>query len=223
MSAKSQRLRLTYARGVELQYVAHLDMMRFWERALRRAQLPISYSEGFSPHAQLSLSAPLSVGMTGRAELMDVFLAEPLAPDDFRQRLQAQLPAGVRITAVEEVAISEPSVQSQLRATEYELQLSSQSNPDAIERRVAEFLAAESFPWEHVREKQTRRYDLRPLVLDLHLERRSDATVLVARLRAEETGTGRPDQLAAALGLSEQVTSIERTALVLASAALSNG
>ena len=61
-----------------MKYITHLDMMRFWERALRRADVPLAYSEGFSPHAQISLAAPLAVGTTSEAELMDVFLAEPM-------------------------------------------------------------------------------------------------------------------------------------------------
>jgi hypothetical protein len=88
---------------------------------------------------------------------------------------------------------------------------------------VSAFLAADTFPWEHVRETQTKRYDLRPLVLELRLERRSVGGVLVARLRAEEAGTGRPDQLAAALGLSDRINHVERIGLVLANAALANG
>jgi len=223
MSGRAQRLRVTYARGEELKYVAHLDMMRFWERALRRAQIRVAYSEGFSPHAQISLGAPLSVGMTGRAELMDVFLAEPLPPEEFRERLQSQLPTGVLVVVVDEVAVSEPSVQSQLRATDYELRLVPDANLDAVARVVNAFLAADTFPWEHVRETQTKRYDLRPLVLELRLERRSVGGVLFTRLRAEEAGTGRPDQLAAALGLSDRINHVERIGLVLANAALANG
>ncbi len=57
---KAQRLRVTFSRGDELRFITHLDVMRFWERALRRANLPVAYSEGFSPHAQISLAAPLA-------------------------------------------------------------------------------------------------------------------------------------------------------------------
>lgn len=55
---KVQRLRITFARGDEMKYITHLDMMRFWERALRRAGLPVAYSEGFSPHPQIAIAAP---------------------------------------------------------------------------------------------------------------------------------------------------------------------
>ena len=58
---KVQRLRVTFTRGEQVKYITHLDLMRFWERALRRAEIPVAYSEGFSPHPQLALAAPLAV------------------------------------------------------------------------------------------------------------------------------------------------------------------
>ena len=64
------RLRLKFSRGEKLKYLSHLDLMRLWERALRRAGLPAAYSEGFSPHPRISLASPLAVGVTSRAELM---------------------------------------------------------------------------------------------------------------------------------------------------------
>ncbi len=223
MSARVQRLRVTYSRGAQLQYVSHLDMMRFWERVLRRAQVRVSYSEGFTPHAQIAMAAPLSVGMTGLAELIDIFLAEPLVASDLRSRLEAKIPIGMAIVDVAEVPLLDPSLQSLVRAVVYELTLSDDADANQVEARVADLIAADSFPWEHKREKQTKRYDLRPLVYELRLERRPAANVLMARLRAEESGTGRADQLAAALGISDQIAHIERTGLVLATAALADG
>ena len=215
MSAKVQRLRVTYARGAPLQYVSHLDMMRFWERVLRRANAPVSYSEGFTPHAQIALAAPLSVGMTSRGELLDIFLAEVWPPERLRAALGTQLPPGVVIIDVREAELAEPSLQSQVRAAEYAIALRSDADRAAIAGRLAAFCGAATFPWEHQREKETKRYDLRPLVLDLRLEERPDGPVVVATLRAEETGTARPDQVVAALALTDDVLHIERLALKL--------
>lgn len=215
MSAKVQRLRVEYARGRELQYVGHLDMLRFWERTLRRAHAPVAYSEGFTPHPQINLGAPLAVGQTGRAELIDIFLAEVWTPERFRAALTAQLPLGLTVTQVLAVPLDESSLQSQLRAAEYALQLQPGADLGAIAQRIGAFLAAETFPWEHVREKETRRYDLRPLVLELRLDA-SAAPAVFARLRAEEGATARPDQVAAALGFAAQLRHIERLALILA-------
>ena len=92
---------MTFGRSDDMKYISHLDMMRFWERALRRAEIPVSYSEGFSPHAQISLAAPLAVGTTSEAELMDVFLDKPMAPKQLIQQVTQQLPAGITIAAAQ--------------------------------------------------------------------------------------------------------------------------
>lgn len=220
MSAKVQRLRVTYARGAQLQYVSHLDMMRFWERVLRRAHAPVSYSEGFTPHAQIALAAPLSVGLTSRGELMDVFLAEVWPPARLAAALVAQLPPGLDVLDVSDVELNEPSLQSRVRAAEYGFALRPEADRAAIATRIAAFCAAETFPWEHRREKETKRYDLRPLVLSLTLDQSANGAAVVATLRAEETGAARPDQVIAALGLGADVIHIERRALSLATPAV---
>ena len=215
---KAQRLRVTFARGEPLRFISHLDLMRFWERALRRAGLVVAYSEGFSPHPQISLGAPLPVGTTGAAELMDVFLAEPVAPAEFVHCIAPQLPPGVAVSDAREVPLTLPSLQSQLRAAEYRVMLPEGTGVDDAEQAVAEFLARESVPWEHRREKEVKRYDLRPLVEWLRVEAGSDPAALVMRLRADPGATGRPDQVAAALGFPHPPR-VHRTALILSDSA----
>jgi radical SAM-linked protein len=153
---------------------------------------------------------------------MDVFLAEPLATEAFRERLQAQMPPALQLVRVTEIPVQGPAIQAQLRAAEYELTLCPDADFDEVQGRIDALLATERFPWQHVRDKETRRYDLRPLVLSLRLERRDACLVVVAMLRAEDGATARPDQVAAAIGLSGTVERIERTVLVLAEPAASN-
>jgi radical SAM-linked protein len=215
-SMKAQRLRVTFSRGEPLRFISHLDLMRFWERALRRAGLAVAYSEGFSPHPQIALGSPLPVGTTGEAELMDVFLAEPVTPDEFLRRLRPQLPHGVAAVAAREVPVALPSLQSQLRAAEYRVTLPEGTAPAAA-AAVAAFLARASVPWEHRREGEVRRYDLRPLVEWLRVEA-ADPPRLLMRLRADPGATGRPDQVAAALGFAGPLR-VHRTALILDDAA----
>jgi radical SAM-linked protein len=211
---KVQRLRVTFARGDLLRYITHLDLMRSWERALKRAALPVAYSEGFTRHPQIALAAPLPVGATGAAELMDVFLAERVAPNEFSARLAAQTPAGLSITSVEEVPLSWPSLQSLVREWTWRVRLPSGATHAAAERAVAAFLARASVPWELRRETEIKRYDLRALVLDLSAEQNSEGPVLRMRLKAE--AGGRPEQVAAALGYDPHAISVHRLALVLA-------
>jgi radical SAM-linked protein len=211
---KVQRLRVTFMRGDEMKYITHLDVMRFWERTLRRAEVPVAYSEGFSPHAQISLAAPLPVGTTSEAELMDVFLSEPMTPKAFIERVTPQLPGGASIRGVEEAGLTLPALQADVRFAEYEVEV--QAGDADVDAAIAGFLAAESVPWEHKRDEEIRSYDIRALVDNVAVVAREGGSVrLRMRLRNDNTGSGRPEQVAAALGLPAPGR-IHRTKLVLA-------
>lgn len=214
---KAQRLRVTFTRDDEMKYITHLDLMRFWERALRRAGVPVAYSEGFSPHAQISLAAPLPVGTTSEAELMDVFLEERMTPRRLIERTTPQLPPAIGIRSVQEVGLSLPALQAAVRFAEYDVDLEDGAAPD-VEAAVAAFLAAESVPWQHMREDEVRQYDIRTLVDDIRVTGAGQGPVrLRMRLKNDNSGSGRPDQVVAALGLGAPER-IHRTKLILAGA-----
>lgn len=210
---KVQRLRVTFSRGDLLRYITHLDLMRSWERAIKRARLPIAYSEGFTRHPQLALAAPLPVGATAEGELMDVFLEEQIDPAVFAATLRGQTPPGLTITAVEEAPLNAPSLQSLVREWVWRSQFPPGTDGNDLVRRVEQFLARETFPWEQKRDKEIRRYDLRALVLDLSVEVGVDGPVLVGRFKAE--AGGRPEQLVAALGYAPETIRIHRVSLGL--------
>lgn len=214
---KAQRLRVTFARGDLLRYITHLDLMRAWERALKRSGLPIAYSEGFTRHAQIALAAPLPVGATAEGELMDVFLEAPVSAGEFRERLTAQTPPGLTVQRVAEAPLSEPSLQSLVTEWTWRARFPPHTDIESLHTAVVSFLARESFPWEQKREKETRRYDLRALVLDARVEHASEGVALWARFKAE--AGGRPEQLTAALGFDPRQILIHRLSLGLATLA----
>lgn len=90
-------IRSKFLRGEEVKYISHLDLMKTFERALRRTNIPISYSQGFNPHPNIIFGLPLSVGVTSDAEYVDFELASEIDPQDFSYRLNSQLPEGLRI------------------------------------------------------------------------------------------------------------------------------
>ena len=213
---KVQRLRVTFCRGEEVKYITHLDLMRFWERALRRAVIPLAYSQGFSPSPRISLAAPLPVGVTSTGELMDVYLSRRVTPFDFIKTVSQQLPAGIAVRELREVGLGLPSLQSQVRWSEYQVEVSTDRSREEVQAALAQLLAAESLPWKHQRDKEVRHYDLRSLVHDLWLESLADGLcTLGMRLRTDSQGSGRAEQVAAALGFSEPPLRIERSKLIL--------
>ena len=217
MSESVQRLRITFGADGPLRYVSHLDLMRVWERVCKRAHLPLSQSRGFSPRPKIALAAPLAVGMTSECELLDLLLDRTVAVDDALTRLNAQLTPGLTIYAVTQSQLKQPSLQSMLRAATYEVELSDPRPADEWRAAIAQLLAAESIPWSHQRGRETKEYDLRPLVLDLTLIRVvADRATLAMHLRNDERGAGRPEQVVRALGAANEPDRIHRTALELA-------
>ena len=212
---KVQRLRVTFARGEEVKYITHLDLMRFWERALRRAAIPLAYSQGFSPSPRLALAVPLPVGVTSSGELMDVYLAQRITPQHFIKAVSRQVTPGIAVLEVREVGLGLPSLQSQVRWSEYQVDALTDRSVDDVRRAVADLLASQSIPWQHQREREVRRYDLRPLVQDVRVEALEDGLcTLGMRLRTDSQASGRAEQVVAALGLPAP-TRIHRRRLIL--------
>ena len=211
-----QRLRIRFNRGEEIKFISHLDIMRLWERALHRAQIQLAYSEGFSPHPRLSLAAPLAVGITGEAELMDVFVTRLVSPHWFTASVGQQLPPGIEILGVYQVALTMPSLQSQVRYAEYKVEVETEKGAKDIESVVSTLLSVEHLPWHHQRDTGRRSYDLRALIDDLWLINCHHPCCAVGmRLRCDSSGSGRPEQVTAALGFVHRPESIHRTKLIL--------
>lgn len=205
------RLRVTFTKQGVLRYVGHLDMAKTWERILRRAGLPLAYSQGFHPQARLQFASALPLGCASTAELMDVMCSQPISPQDALQAIRPQLPGGLRVLSVEQVPLDAPALQAALQAAEYTLRLETDEPPEAIGQRVQALLDAPSLP----RQRRGKPYDLRPLILGLRVQESSAGCVtLWARLRAsQQGGTGRPDEVLDALGLADVPADICRTRL----------
>jgi radical SAM-linked protein len=210
-----QRLRISFTRGEELKFLSHLDLMRLWERAFRRAGLDLAYSEGFSPHPRIALAAPLAVGMTSQAELMDVTLSRWTSPQMFATRVEEQLPEGLAIADLKSVGLTEPSLQGQVRFAEYRVEVETTLSAGEIEGAIQSLLLATEMPWEHERDTGTHHYDLRPLIDDIwFVDLRDCLCVLGMRLRCGSSGAGRPEQVTRAMGISQRPHTIHRAKLI---------
>ena len=84
-----------------MRYISHLDLMRLFARAMRRAELPLKMTEGFSPHPKLSLKRALKLGLESEHEEASIVLKFPVEPEDFKNRLQKQLPEGIQVKDVQ--------------------------------------------------------------------------------------------------------------------------
>ena len=106
------RLRITFTKQGALRYIGHLDLHRLLERAMRRADLPLSYSQGFHPQPKISLAAALPLGFSSRAEVLDARLNEELPTEEIFTRLKDNLPPDIKVTDVQSVDERLPALPS---------------------------------------------------------------------------------------------------------------
>lgn len=211
-----QRLRLRFGRGEEVRFISHLDIVRSWERAFRRAEIPVAYSQGHTPHPRIAVAAPLAVGVTSEAELMDVYVSRKMLAQAFVMMVRSQLPPGFDLFDAWEVALGIPSLQSCLAYAEYLAQAGPVENEQWVRDAISCLLQTKELPWHHSRGSKVHSYDLRALIADLWFVGRYEGLcTLGMRLRCGAGGSGRAEQVVAALGFSQYPQSIHRTRLLL--------
>jgi len=211
-----KRFRLRYARSDKLKFLSHLDMMRLWPRVFRRAGIEVAYSEGFSGHPRLAIASPLAVGWTGEAELMEVWLENPPPPTTLLGLLAAKAPEGLTIDQGITIPPDSPSLQSLVRFAEYRVTLPYRSPAEDINAAVVRMMALSTLDWRYERDGQAKNYDLRAQINELSVISGEGEAVIFMRLKNDPSGSGRPEQVALALGFSGHPVAINRTRLVLA-------
>jgi radical SAM-linked protein len=211
-----QRLRITFSRGPQVKFVSHLDITRMWERAFRRAALPLAYTQGFSPHPKLAIAAPLAMSVTADAELLDVELDRRMDLEYALKCIRMQLPPGFDVHEVEEVPAQWRALQTAVRFSEYTVTLATDLPLAELQQRLDGLLAAETLPRERMRDREVRRYDLRPLIDRVWVQSHGCGQVVLGmRLQTDQSATGRPDEVLAALDLAAAPRQVNRTRLVL--------
>lgn len=213
-----QRLRVTYGKGEAMRYVGHLDLVRAWERVLRRAAVPLAYSQGFNPQARLQFASALPVGASGERELFDALMVETVAPDAFLAAVRPQLPAGLVLVSAQEVPLKGKSLQALLRASRWQVDLETDVSDAEIDAHVRRLLAAPQVPASRQRKGKAITYDLRPLILNLARGQSPHPgwQRLNMTLRSEPSATGRPDAVLAALDLDQLNARLTRLECLLA-------
>lgn len=210
----SQRIRVWFRKGDRVRYISHLDVLRFWERAIRRAELPLSYSQGFTPHPKLAFASPLPVGFTAEREVMDVTLDERVGVDEFARRIRVEATDDLAVVAVEEVALNAPPPQAAMLWADYSMVMPGLQPTDA-ETAVDVFSRRETLPWREERGERVREYDLRTATAWVRWRPADGGVVLSMRMQADQVLTARPEALAAALFPGAECGSITRDGIVL--------
>jgi len=198
-----------YRKGEEVRWISHLDVKRTLERAMRRAQLPLSLTQGHNPHPKLSLGPPLSVGITGEAELIAIHLDSAMDPDALKQRLNDQLPPGLQVVEAWSVpAYRKKETFGDIDVAEYRVRVRRGPSAEALGARIADLMAAQDLPVARG-EQGERTVDIRPLIISLQASDLADRELeLHMRLRTGSHGGARPQEIVALLGLADQETQV---------------
>ncbi|MEW1641760.1 MULTISPECIES: TIGR03936 family radical SAM-associated protein [unclassified Streptomyces] len=160
-----QRIRLRYTKRGRLRFTSHRDFQRAFERALRRAEVPMAYSAGFTPHPKVSYANAAPTGTGSEAEYLEIALTAERDPDKLRELLDESMPVGLDIVDAVEARTS--GLADRLTASVWELRLDGVAPEDA-ERAVAAFNAAESVEVQRMAKNGMRTFDARPAVASLH-------------------------------------------------------
>ncbi|MEK7376032.1 MAG: TIGR03936 family radical SAM-associated protein [Candidatus Margulisiibacteriota bacterium] len=185
------RIRIKYNKS--LIFIGHLDMVRLWERAIRRADIPVSYSQGFNPRQKLSFGPPLSLGIASDCEFLDIYLDKWLGPDFVKEDLTKTLPEGIKIIDATNVFPGMESLSSFIKTAVYEIK----TNEDASER-IKEILALT----EIQAERKEKKINIRPMIKCLS----QDGGIVTIAVQCDNYGSIKAQEIKA---LFPQISSID--------------
>jgi radical SAM-linked protein len=187
------KVRFRFRKDGALRLLSHHDLMRCFERMLRRAALPVRQSQGFHPKPRLIFALSLPLGVIGCEEVAELELDEILPPEEVRERLVRQAPAGMEILSLRRIDFK---AGAQIHSLTYRMAIPA-DRVDEAARRAAELMAAAECLVDRTR-PTPRRVNLRAWLLDLQV-----TTHLEMKLCLTPAGTARPEEVLTVLGLSD--------------------
>jgi radical SAM-linked protein len=190
------KVRIRFRKAGNLRLVSHRDLMKCFERALRRAELPVRVTQGFHPLPRMVFAMSLGLGIIGSSEVLELEFDEPVALADVRARLARQMPAGLDILTIERIPTRSSA---QVRRAGYRVEVPAERCGELSTRMAALLAVAEC--WIERTRPQPRRFDLRPYLSELRMHDQQ----LEILLWVTPTGTVRPAEVLEALGLGDLV------------------
>jgi radical SAM-linked protein len=163
---RSVKLRVRFSKTGKVRFTSHRDVARIWERGLRRAGLPVSYTEGFSPRPKLSFGLALPTGCESHGEYLDVDLRDDVEPEQMPALLNPALPAGMEVQAAAALPAGAGSLQQLVTSCTWRIELVGIESPDAF-AAVERVLAADELTLARERKGRMVTDDVRPAIVAL--------------------------------------------------------
>jgi len=205
------RYRISYSKNELMRYTSNLDVQKSWERTFRRAKLPIAYSQGFHPQPKIQLACPLPLGFLSEHEILDIVTEEKLDISNLEYQLAEKTPPGIQINEINEVELTQPSLQVQTRAAQYRLEFLNPLELSKLSDDINLLMKKETI----IRTRRGKTYDLRSLIIDMVAYEEESRPRIRITLSALENATGRPEEILDELFIPFQSVRITREKTLL--------
>ncbi len=205
------KLRVKFKKYGPVRFIGHLDVMRFFQKAIRRAEIDIAYTDGYSPHQIMSFAAPLSVGLESNGEYMDIEVNSLISCEDVKDRLNGASVPGIEILSVKILPEGAGNAMASVAAASYTVRFRVGREPRTdIAAILPAFLNKKQILITKETKKGTREIDLRPGIFELRWQ--DDSFFML--VDASSAGNIKPIQIIEAL-LSEHGEALQENALLV--------
>jgi radical SAM-linked protein len=193
--ASREKVRIKFSKKEEIRFISHLDMIRVFTRAIRRAKLPVACTEGFVSREKISFSFPLALGITSTSEYADIELSNFLRPGQVKEELNRELPRGLEVTEAKDIPLKSKSLMATFTCSEYAVNLSPlkvlATSPDSkggvsLSGKIEAFLGQKEIIIKKRIKKQMKEVDIRPFVLKVELKNSTLQMLLNMKVRPQE-------------------------------------
>uniref|UniRef100_UPI004056923E TIGR03936 family radical SAM-associated protein n=1 Tax=Acetatifactor sp. TaxID=1872090 RepID=UPI004056923E len=205
------KLRIKFRKYGPIRFIGHLDVMRFFQKAIRRAQIDVAYSTGFSPHQIMSFAAPLGVGLESNGEYLDVEIHSITSCEDIMKHLNVASAPGIEITSVKILPENAGNAMASVAAASYTVRFREGREPKVnIGNALPAFLAKETILITKETKKGSREVDLKPGIYELSWENNAFSMLV----DASSAGNIKPGQIIEAL-LNDNGETLQENALLI--------
>lgn len=182
------KLRLKFSKNGPIKFIGHLDVMRYFQKAIRRADIDVKYSEGFSPHQVISFAQPLSVGATSDGEYMDMTVNSMESTEDIMNRLNGVMNEGIEILAVTELSDKDEKAMTASFAARYKLSFRENLKPDFDwTSRFSEYLSQDKLTAMKKTKSGEKEIDMKPMIFEYSIDKDAEEVDILLSMSSAAT------------------------------------
>ncbi|MTV48032.1 DUF2344 domain-containing protein [Heliobacillus mobilis] len=191
------RIRIAFSKQDPVRWLSHLDTQKAFERALRRAEIPLAFSEGFNPHPKIAFASALAVGIVSLGEYADIELAEDMAPETVKEKLQQAMPEGFGVRAVKKVPQGTQALMAAVNRAQYRVRvpLTKEIEDGMVKAALDKSLAEEAWLVEREGKKGRSTKDIRGGIYQLSGHIVEGHLVLEMVVQTGSEGNVRPEEV----------------------------